>query len=351
MPTPFASRLAAARKMAGLSLQQLADRLGGVLSKQALHKYEQGKAYPNSKVLIALSQALAVPIDFFFSEPEVQAELTHVEFRKRTRLNQTQQTAIIERCNDHLRRYLELEQVLAEEKRPRSFSFDRVIRSAEDVEEAANMLRRDWDLGHDPIPSVLLMLEDNGYKVVEIDADPLFDGLKGEAGQHRLIAVNKNFDICRIRFTALHELAYHLLVFPEDMPEKERENLCHTFAGAVLLPASRGTEAIRKNRTNFYLPELELLKSYWGISIAAIFARARHLGLISEYVYVRFNKIYRSNYFHKDEPGSCRSIERASRFEQLLYRGIAEDRLTVNQAAILSNMTVGELRHTLDHAE
>ena len=30
-------------KMAGLSLQNLADRLGNVVSKQVLYKYEQGK--------------------------------------------------------------------------------------------------------------------------------------------------------------------------------------------------------------------------------------------------------------------------------------------------------------------
>lgn len=334
--------------MSGLSLQQLADRLGGVLSKQALHKYEQGNAYPSSKVLIPLAQALSVPVDFFFSEPEPQAELVHVEFRKRTRLSKTRQAVIIARCNDHLRRYLELTQLLAEEKLPRAFSFHEVVCDADAVERAAEILRQDWDLGHDPIPSVLLMLEDNGYTVAEIDAEALFDGLKGEAGPHRLIAVNRHFDTCRIRFTALHELAHHLLVFPEHMPEKEREKLCHTFAGAVLLPASKAREAIRQNRTNFYLPELELLKSYWGISIAAIFARARHLGLISEYVYTRFNKIYRSSSYHKDEPGRYPGIERACRFEQLLYRGVAEERITVNQAAMLANLSVGELRNRLE---
>lgn len=350
MPNTFGNRLAAARKMAGLSLQQLADHLGGVISKQGLHTYEQGGALPGSPILIALSQALNVPVDFFFFEPETEADLSEIEFRKRARLSQTDQTAIIERCKDHFQRYLQLEKLMEEEAAPRSFSFTDVIMSVSDVERAAEALRKDWDLGHDPIPSVMAMLEDNGYKVLAVKTSEDFDGLKAQWQQHRLIAVNKNFDICRIRFTALHELAHHLLVFPEDMPEKDVEKLCHAFAGAVLLPHRRAVETIRQNRTNFYLPELELIKSYWGISISALFARARNLGLIDEQVYIKYNTIYRSKYYHRAEPGSYKGTEQSTRFEQLLYRGLAEDRLTLNQAAMLNNMTVGEMRAKLENS-
>jgi hypothetical protein len=39
---------------------------------------------------------------------------------------------------------------------------------------AAKELRKKWKLGYDPIPDVVEMLEDKGYKVIEIDAPRWF---------------------------------------------------------------------------------------------------------------------------------------------------------------------------------
>ena len=64
MENNFANRLVSARKMAGLSLQTLADRLGNVVSKQSLNKYEQGKMKPDSDLVIAISNVLNVSYNF-----------------------------------------------------------------------------------------------------------------------------------------------------------------------------------------------------------------------------------------------------------------------------------------------
>jgi transcriptional regulator with XRE-family HTH domain len=47
MENTFAIRLLSARKMAGMSLQKLADALGNVVTKQSLNKYEQGVMKPD----------------------------------------------------------------------------------------------------------------------------------------------------------------------------------------------------------------------------------------------------------------------------------------------------------------
>ncbi|NLH76180.1 MAG: ImmA/IrrE family metallo-endopeptidase [Acidobacteria bacterium] len=49
--TPFGVRLRAARKMAGMSMEDLAGRLGGLVTKQAISKYEQGRMMPSPEVL------------------------------------------------------------------------------------------------------------------------------------------------------------------------------------------------------------------------------------------------------------------------------------------------------------
>lgn len=348
MPTTFGERLSAARKMAGLSLQQLADQIQGIGTKQALSKYEKGKAYPNSQVLIQLSQVLKVPVDFFFMEPEVQVELAGVEFRKRSRLGKTREAAIVIQAAEMLGRYLELERLLQAEMLPLPFDYPHLVSSAVEASQAADALRSQWQLGQDPIPDVVMMLEAHGYKVIEMDAPDTFDGLKAQTGQQRLIAVNQHFDPCRRRFTALHELAHHLLVFPPEMPEKEMERLCHTFAGAVLFPDAQVREAMHPQRFHFYLQEMVILKEYWGISIAAMFARAKTLGIINDYTYAKLNQTYRARGYHRGEPGNCLREERPRRFWRLVLQGLAEEHLSFNQAAALTNLTVGALRDRLD---
>lgn len=349
MPSSFGNRLIAARKMAGLSLQGLADHLEGTtITRQALHKYEQDLSLPNSQTLIALSRTLKVPVDFFFTEPEVKVVLSGVEFRKRKALSVAAETAIKEQSIEILGRYLTLEKLIREEKQLQPFVYPALVSTVQDAEQAAAQLRRDWGLGNDPIPNVVAMLEENGYKVIEVHADKDFDGMKAFAASVRVIVVNRAHDICRIRFTALHELAHHVLAFPEAMDEKERERLCHAFSGAVLLPAEQAREAMNEHRFHFYLPELVLLKENWGISIAAMFARAKNIGIITDFVYGKLHQGYRARHYHLDEPGRVSGQEKAYRFNQLLYKALAEEIITFNQAALLRNVTVGELRNNLD---
>jgi Zn-dependent peptidase ImmA (M78 family)/transcriptional regulator with XRE-family HTH domain len=56
--TPFGIRLRAARKMAGMSMQDLAAKLGGRVTKQAISKYETGRMMPSPEVLEKLVEVL-----------------------------------------------------------------------------------------------------------------------------------------------------------------------------------------------------------------------------------------------------------------------------------------------------
>jgi Zn-dependent peptidase ImmA (M78 family)/transcriptional regulator with XRE-family HTH domain len=58
--TPFGIRLRAARKMAGLSMEELAAKLGGRVTKQAISKYETGQMMPSPEVLAELLEALKI---------------------------------------------------------------------------------------------------------------------------------------------------------------------------------------------------------------------------------------------------------------------------------------------------
>ena len=83
-----------------------------------------------------------------------------------------------------------------------SFVANITISEVEDVEKAALKLIKEWNLGFDPIPNVIEMLEDNGVRVIEIDAPSEFDGLSTFVGDIAVAVINKNFTIERKRFTA-----------------------------------------------------------------------------------------------------------------------------------------------------
>src|SRR5665647_608287 len=82
MSTIFAQRISTARKMAGLSMEQLANLSG--LSKNAISRYEKGIMKPDSSNLIKLSKALNVKVDYLFRKSTV--ELNEVTFRKKAKL-------------------------------------------------------------------------------------------------------------------------------------------------------------------------------------------------------------------------------------------------------------------------
>ncbi|MBE3124894.1 MAG: ImmA/IrrE family metallo-endopeptidase [Acidobacteria bacterium] len=58
--TPFGIRLRAARKMAGLSMEDLAKQLGGMVTKQAIGKYEKGRMMPTPEVMERLIKVLQI---------------------------------------------------------------------------------------------------------------------------------------------------------------------------------------------------------------------------------------------------------------------------------------------------
>ncbi len=359
----FGYRLSSARKMAGMSLQELSDKLGNEgVSRQSINKYEQGKMKPESRVLIALANALNVSVDYFYSEPKAAVKLENVDYRKFiTRVSKGEQDAIEEKTKAAIERYLELEDILRIKEKPEYFTFKKVIDKPELAEEAAQALRKEWELGYDPIPDVVRMLVDKGYKIIEIEGPEGFDGLKAEVPDKsskpellKIIVLNKiknnDYDKVRRRFTALHELAHHALKFPGNMPEKDKEKLCHKFACAVLYPEKMARRELHKDRFHFYEPELVLIKERWGISIAAIFSRARQLGIINDYVYRTFNIGYKKRGYHLPgkEPGSFNSKESPARMESLVYLGLAKEVLTINEAAHFAGISSWKLREQMN---
>jgi Zn-dependent peptidase ImmA (M78 family)/DNA-binding XRE family transcriptional regulator len=343
----FAERMKSARMMSGYSLQDLADKLNNMVSKQALHKYESGLVVPDSEKINLIAAALNVRPDYFSRTSVV--ELGEIGFRKLSKFPAKEKTAVIGKTKDQLERYLELEEILGIET-----SFEnpipverRVVRTKQDVEAIATELREAWNLGSDPIFNALELLEDKHIKVIELCTDESFSGMSTWVnGNIPVIVVNNRSDekaLERKRFTAMHELG-HLIMDFGDMPEREYEKLCHYFAGAMLLPEDTLKLEIGEKRSRIFVKELGPLKQQYGISIQAIIYRMKELAIITESHFKQLFFMIRQMGWKTEEPISYTGYETSNRFTQLLYRALAEEAISMSKAAALNNQRLAEFR-------
>jgi Zn-dependent peptidase ImmA (M78 family) len=337
-----AKRIKSARVMAGLSLRELSNIMEPSVSYNAIAKYENADMMPDSKVLIALSQALQVKPDYFFRPYSVNIQ--NIAFRKRQKLGVKKINALKEEITETLSRYLEIEQFLGIET---SFSNPLInipIKGGEDIESAVEQLILHWKIGINAIPNVIEMLEDKEIKVIETDAPIEFDGLSGWAdGKIPVIVVNKNYENERKRFNALHELGHTILQFDTNLSEKEVEKLCHRFAGALLIPRETFFTELGKNRTSISLNELKTIKESYGISIQAIMARAKDLEVISPSTFIQFRIQITKN---RTEMGLGQFLgkERSDRFRSLVFRAASEEIISMSKAANLCNVKLASFR-------
>ena len=77
----FAKRLMQARLKAKLSMEKLSEKMNGIVTKQAISKYEKAKMMPNSTILIAMAEALNVDLDYFFRPFTFDLDQFKVSFR------------------------------------------------------------------------------------------------------------------------------------------------------------------------------------------------------------------------------------------------------------------------------
>jgi len=345
MKSLFAERFKSARLLNGFSLQNLADALDNQLSRQALHRYEKGEVIPDSEKIQLLSIALRVSPDYFFRTTKV--ELSDIEYRKLSKMSTKDASIIIEKTREYLSRYLELEEILGIQHDFIHPLIDfPVVKSYDDVNNAANQLREAWDLGKGPMYNIVELLEDKYIKVVVLDVAEEFDGLQTFVNTTiPVVAYNSKRagKSDRIRFTLLHELAHLLLKFG-DITEYEKETLCHQFAGAMLLHEETIREELGSHRSKLSNIELGNIKKQYGISMQAIVMRAKMCGIINESYTKQFFFFMRQMGWRIDEPVDYEGVEESNRFRQLLFRALIEEHISMSKAASLLNMPLAEFK-------
>ena len=340
----FAQRVKNARVMCGLTLDELCAKMGDLVSKQSLSKYERGVMMPENKVIVALAKALEVNLEYFFRP---LSTICKVEFRKKSSLGVKKQEQVKECVRDIAERYITVEQLLNINIAFQNPIKDIVVNDCNAVENAVRELRKSWWTGLRNLSNVVELLEDKGIKVLLVNFDESFEGLSAWVNDNEfpVVVINKKMTVERIRFTAMHELGHLLLTIPSNLPEKEKEKICHRFANAMLLPKEALLEEVGEKRSSISLPELIAIKEQYGISVAATLTRMKDLGIISSSYYKNFYITILSKNRKEERMGEYRGIEESKRFSMLLNRAVAEEVVSMSRAAELSKMKLSVFRN------
>jgi Zn-dependent peptidase ImmA (M78 family)/transcriptional regulator with XRE-family HTH domain len=336
-------RIQRARKALGLSLRDLGDQIA--LSHAAIKKYEDDEVTPSSDILIKLGKALHVRVEYFF-RPE-RFTLENIHYRKHADMPERHLEEITAKILDHIERRIELENLFPTPP-VQLFSVKHLpkkIRHIDEVENLADQIRNQWNLGFDPIPDLIDLFEGHGIKVFGIDNNqyPKIDGLYAEVNKMPIIVVGDQRPGDRQRFTLAHELG-HLLLDNRLANSLDIEDCCNRFAGAFLLPKQSLINILGEHRNLIEPRELSLLKQEFGISMTSILHRAEETGIISKYIYRQLRAEFNERGWSKHEPGKQYPREMTHIFEQMIFHALAEQYIGESKAAELMNMPLESFR-------
>jgi Zn-dependent peptidase ImmA (M78 family) len=337
----FSKRLLNARKQANLSQDELVELINGKVKKTAIAKYERGEMMADANVVEALAKALNQRVDYFYRPFNVA--ISNVEFRAKASLGTRKEESLRQVISSRIERYVELEQLLNVSSRFENPLRDFIVMSNEDAEVAARELNKAWNLGTDALGKVTGILENNGIKVIEIEADTDFDGYSALVNNNiPVIVLRSNLNTTeRKRLTAFHELGHLLIKFADGISPNEKERMCSRFAGALLLPAVNLYSELGRFRSALSGFELGLLKDKYGISALAIVVRAYQLNIITNFTQIKLINFCRQTKL-ETHIGSNNSTDNASRFDLLLSRALTEDIISQNKAAELAFTTLDD---------
>ena len=325
-------RLRRLRLARGMTLQTLAMKMGGIVTKQALSKYEHDKAQPSPLVLSRLGSALGVKAAYLCAEPSIN--VTFVAYRRGASLSGRDRSHIEALVEEVLEQRVLLQELVGQHDGVQ-LPINRLhVDSAEDAEAAAEQVRETWGLGTDPICDLTATLEDRLLCVLEASTSEDFEGLSAVArddeGNIKAAAIVTRSDTAgeRQRLNLAHELGHLALAIPEHVDE---EKAAFRFGGAFLAPRNALVAKLGSRRALVQADELMLLKKEFGISIQALLFRLHDLHIISDSHYRQWWTEIELRGWKRQEPFE-RQREQPQWLRRTALRLIAEGLMSKEQA-------------------
>jgi transcriptional regulator with XRE-family HTH domain len=333
-------RLIQLRLAQNLTLDALAEKIGGIVTKQALSKYEQNQAQPSPIVLAKLSAALGVKANYLLSPSSISVEF--IAYRKLTSLSEREKARVKSVVTQSLEDRVKVQTLIGQNK-PDFLPWNKLdISSLDDTENRAGEIRELWELGASPISNVVGTLEEHQLCVLSIKADEKFDGISalGRDTSGNILAgalvTRQGVSGERQRLNLTHELGHSVLKIPSHINE---EDAAFRFASAFLIPADRLINAVGARRSYIYLSELLILKKQFGISLQALIRRMRDLGIINDTYYRRWSIYISKQGWKKREPDELEN-EIPQWLERNLSRLVGEGAISQEEAQRMLGATI-----------
>lgn len=325
----LSARLKQWRLARGLSLEELSAQIGGMVTKQALSKYETGKAHPSPLVLNKLAFALKIDAADLLTEPTVQVKF--IAYRKGSSLPKKEAHRVQSLVAQALEERVQLQQLTSTEQH---LDVEEIlVNSLDAAEKAAETVRAKWNLGTEPVSSVVDVLESHLIHVLQIHAHERFDGIAAIAevqGQDRINAamVVTRADVPgeRQRLNLTHELG-HIVLRPA--PGLNTEKMAFRFGAALLAPAETLKREVGTRRSAIGIDELLILKQRFGMSVQALLYRFRDLKIINESYYKEWCMQINRIGWKKREPKEL-APEQPTWFRKSVHHAFAEGLITSN---------------------
>jgi len=336
------ARIRKGRIFRGLSITELAEKLD--ISKQALSRMEIGTLSVNSAMLVKISDSLDFPLDFFSKGIKQQVSNNSAIFFRTNSISKKLKEKYSYKMDlynedliSYFRKYFNLPKLNLPEN-----IYDVESYTDEQIDDIAMKVRNHWGLGLSPISNLMDIIQKNGIIIFNFALEDTLkntDGFSQWNNGNPTIAINKDNNYFRTRFSLAHELGHILL--HSDVEEFDKEELskieseANRFASTFLMPE----ETFKKDIYYVGLNELLPIKKKWGVSVASIIHRCRSLGYVSEERYVSLQKHIQVKKWKKEEPYDASTKKEIP----LLFRQCID--ILLNEKILTKNEILNELSY------
>lgn len=252
-------------------------------TRQYVSQLETGKAKPRSDdpIVLSLADSLQVMPAFFYKSAGTLLSEDQAHFRKlaTTKTSTRQRVLAMGTIFDQLVEFFDTKVRLPDV----DFPDESGAHTAEEIELAAERVRRHWSLGVGPIAHMVRVVESAGAVVAFFnDASTEVDALSITSRRPVIVRNDAKASPFRMRFDIAHELGHLVMHEGHVTGDRKTESEANRFASAFLLPRSTFLKVFPRRGTRIDWAGIRALKLEFQVSKAAILYRAKSLELLDD---------------------------------------------------------------------